>query len=605
MKKRKVFCGLALAGMALIGATLAGCSNGSNTKDVYSVDTFGAVAVAGKCEVYYKENSEIPYIALDAGVSLMKLVRSSNLDDTKYTVTMKKENGEYVISNETGAKCVINPTKQTFTYSDYDMFTSLITDAQKPLSILTTKASWKHLKQTSATYTAGKEVTVDLNKYSKLEIWENNNMCYLPLSVYNSLLLNTGVNTSLAYNGSSFFLIPGGSLVISTSDGAEMTPLGEKFKEGVEKTSVSQEFSEYNYQSLCLDFDSEYGLRNKFTTFDEFVKGRYPENTYNQKIQSTDLKEMDNYLSAALSYLEDGHTAVTCYSNLYGYNNTIDKSLQDPYMVAWHEANEAYVTKRNKTIKDGIEYKDNTAFISFASFENVNVDTLYNTTTDNTDSLDDFPGLDDIPGLDFSKADVTATNVATDTAKLFNTLYKDLTSDTYKNTIKNVVVDLTANDGGSADSLIFSLATLIGDVQVDMTNPISGAHNHQTYKADINVDGKIDDNDKSLSDLGFKIYFLDSKYSFSSANAMPYLAKLNKSSVITLGDKTAGGPCAVRTNLTATGTTISSSSLSAISKLVNGKYEDIDDGIAADFTLTEDQMIDRAYIVSNIKNWVK
>ena len=136
-----------------------------------------------------------------------------------------------------------------------------------------------------------------------------------------------------------------------------------------------------------------------------------------------------------------------------------------------------------------------------------------------------------------------------------------------------------------------------------MSNPLSGAHSTQSYKADINADGHIDEKDVSLSDLGFKVYFLDSKYSFSSANAMPYIAKLNKPSVITLGDKTAGGPCAIRYNVTPIGSAIFSSSLNTISKKVDGKYVNIDDGIAADYTLTEDQMLDRSYIVSNINKW--
>ena len=74
------------------------------------------------------------------------------------------------------------------------------------------------------------------------------------------------------------------------------------------------------------------------------------------------------------------------------------------------------------------------------------------------------------------------------------------------------------------------------------------------------ISSKVDDDDKSLSELGFNIYFLDSEYSFSSANAMPYLAKLNNPNVKTLGQKTAGGPCAVRSYVTPIGSVISSSS---------------------------------------------
>ena len=125
----------------------------------------------------------------------------------------------------------------------------------------------------------------------------------------------------------------------------------------------------------------------------------------------------------------------------------------------------------------------------------------------------------------------------------------------------------------------------------------------KVYKADINADGFIDSRDKSLAESGFKIYFLDSKYSFSSANAMPVLAKLNNKNVVTLGEKTAGGPCAVRYTVTPIGTALYSSSLTTIAKKVDNKYQNIDDGVAADYQLTEEQMIDRNYITLKINSW--
>ena len=82
-------------------------------------------------------------------------------------------------------------------------------------------------------------------------------------------------------------------------------------------------------------------------------------------------------------------------------------------------------------------------------------------------------------------------------------------------------------------------------------------------------------------------------------------AKLNNPKVITLGAKTAGGPCAVRNYITTIGSAYASSSLYTISKEENGKYVNIDGGVNADFELTEDKMIDREYIKNNIKNWKK
>ena len=86
---------------------------------------------------------------------------------------------------------------------------------------------------------------------------------------------------------------------------------------------------------------------------------------------------------------------------------------------------------------------------------------------------------------------------------------------------------------------------------------------------------------------------------------MPVLAKLNNKNVVTLGENTAGGPCAVRYSITPFGTGTCSSSLSTIARKVDNKYKNIDDGVAADFALEEAQMINRQYIADNIANWVK
>lgn len=608
--KKRILGLLALTGVAVTGIALTSCSNSGEKvvkTDVY-MQTLGSVITAGQNEVLFKANSSVPYILLDEGTELLSVLRTVNLDGTDYNVKMKKENNDYVIYNETGAKCTISKDNQTLTFDDYDKFTSVVNEAQKPLSLVTLKKNFKPIKMISCEYTPGKSVTVDLKPYSKLDIYTKDDKCYLPLSVFNSVLYNTTENVNLAYNGNALFLIPGNSLSEKDENGNRVpSELGAKFRDGAAKDKISDEYLEYFYQSLCFDFDYEYGLKDKFTKFDSFLK----EHNCKDRIYSTDPKQIDSYLAAALTWLNDGHTALVEFSNLYKYaDNKINKDYVNPIKQNWEEANDNLENAKKEAIKQGkiktgIEYKGNTAFVTFDEFTNINPDLLYEETTSKKDLEDDITGMDDIPGLDFSTGDDNITQIIkqTNTACIFNQLYKDLTSDTYKNTIKNVVVDLSTNNGGFADTLVYSLSTLIGNVTVDLMNPLSDGRNHQVYKADMNADGTVDDKDKSLSELGFNIYFIDSKYSFSSANSMAVLAKLNNSKVITLGDKTGGGPCSIRYVVNPIGSATLSSSLNTFAKQVNGKYVNIDDGVAADYALTEAQMIDRDYVVNNISKW--
>lgn len=601
MKKIKYISLLALSGFAVLGAALTSCSSYKASEiDVYSLTNENEVKKIGTCELLFKKNSKIPYVSLNDGTGLMSLIRSTNLDDKKYKVEIAKDGNNYVISNEAGAKCVIDEDKQTLTYNDYDKLVSVVPDYQQPLSIIPVKKTSKALKVVSNHYTPGKERVVSLKDYSLLDVYEVGDKVYLPLSVYNSVLLNTNDNMNLAYNGKYLFFMAGTSLSDKSLGFPIETPLGKKFREGAAKEKLSNEELEYYYQSLCFDFNTSYGLREKFDSFDEFLK----EIDFKKDILSTNPKQIDAGTAIALTYLRDEHTALTDFSNLYEFgDNTVDITKLDKESKKHSDDDEAFTNaKKAAKVKTGIDYKDDTVFVDFVGFTKIDEDLLYNTTSgaDALD-LDDFTGGDDIPGLDFGLADLFETN----TAKIFNQLYKDLTSDTYKNTVKNVVIDLTTNTGGSADGLLYSLSTLIGNVTIDMINPVTSAHNKQVYQADINADGKIDENDKPLCELGFNIYFLNSAYSFSSANAMPVIAKLNNPKVITLGAKTAGGPCAVRNYVTPIGSVVSSSSLYTISKLENGKYVNIDGGINADFELTEDKMIDREYIKNNIRNWKK
>ena len=62
-------------------------------------------------------------------------------------------------------------------------------------------------------------------------------------------------------------------------------------------------------------------------------------------------------------------------------------------------------------------------------------------------------------------------------------------------------------------------------------------------KADVNLDGKIDENDVTYGNK-YKFYILTSSYSFSCGNAFPAYARDNGLATI-VGTKSGGGECVV------------------------------------------------------------
>lgn len=589
MKKIKLISILGLTLASTLSLSLLSCSKSekAQVKDVYGVNDDKQVAKMGECEVYFKENSSIPYISLNDGVDLMDKVRKT-FDKDKCFAKLEKVENNYVITNENNAKCTINKENQTLSFDDFDSFNDIIYGTQNPISLITPKkGEYKVIKSKTNNYTKGNSVEIHLNDYSKLDIVEFDEKEWIPLSVYNSALLNITSSVNLAYNGKSYFLITADSLVDPLL-GLE-SEFGEKFREGVATNSISEEMVEYYYDSLCFDFNNEYGLVERFNNFDQFLETF----AYKNKIKNTSPKEIDKYTAIALSWLEDNHTALTQFSNLYEFgDNTIDETLLAPAKNAFYSAKKSFVDlKKTKNIKQGLSYVNDTVFVTFDEFTELDQDMFYLNVNQSEEDRAMLAELD---------LDVSDTN----TALLFNKLYKDIQKDEHKN-VKNIVIDLTSNDGGSADSLIYSLSTLIGDVALDMRNSITGGLNHQVYKADINGDTFVDDKDVSLIDLGYSIYFLNSSYSFSSANAMPVLAALNSNKVINLGANTAGGPCAIRQYITPIGSNITASSLHTLSKLENGKYVNINGGVKPDFEIAEEKMIDREFIQSQISTYKK
>jgi hypothetical protein len=297
---------------------------------------------------------------------------------------------------------------------------------------------------------------------------------------------------------------------------------------------------------------------------------------------SGDVKKMDAALLYAIYDLNDGHTFISDFSPLYKFGDeTFDKSKLNPSKLALEKGNDDLKNaKISSNVEDTnvIDEANKTMYISFSSFTSINEKIIYSGNKHN----------------DFVYALCTAAQ--------FSDAYKTLVEK--KDTIKNVVVDLTTNDGGASDGMIYALSVLIGEVSFDIYDPLSKGHTRTTYKADMNLDKKIDEKDVSLLDLGFNIIFLSSEYTFSSANAMVACAKSLKNNVIAIGQTTGGGPCVVKHSASGIGSVYSTSGLNVISLKDGNNYVNIDKGQKPDHEISKDKFYDRSYISSQIKTWL-
>lgn len=577
---------LLLSGVAMM---LVGCSC-SNTdtskvelyekdtivrKDLYFLDPDnGNVTSELALDVLYRAEKEEPYISMDNAAQVLDLFRKAK-GGSSLNVKVENNGNKSTLKNENGATAVVDGESQTITFADMDKF--LIPTSQPTLYMYTIPSGVKSVKVSNSSFEKGSQVVIDLKKYSQISIINYSGKNYLPVQTFSDLFLSIIEGNNIAYNMHDLYLLTDVSTLETNALGLKgLTSLGKKFFNGPKLETVSSHYSEFFYQSLLLNYDYGYVLKTKksINSFDEFFSNK----GYKNDLISGNVKIMDTSLAYGLSTLRDAHTAFTASSPLYDYGtmkvdqNQFDKQYRQ-YIV---DGEEFAKEKVEKGIKEGLEIDQTNgiAYISFNNFTEIDEQALY------------------------SLSSLNNKDIVGNTQTLFAHAYKTITSSANKGKVKYVVVDLTSNDGGFASSLLYGLGTLIGDINTYMMNGLSGSHSAVSYKVDINADGKIDSNDKSLSELGYKVCFLDSRFSFSSGNAMPILAKQNNSNVVLLGQKTGGGTCSVRLSNTAIGSSFNQSSVATIVTKNGSTYSDVEEGINPDVEIEESKLTDRAYVAS-------
>ena len=565
-------------------------------RKMWSYNVENSKLESSETKVLFKAGSDIPYMSLKGGaevINAIKKARNKNASLTYSKSGKKVTYNSHVNGSIVDAKIEFNSDTQKITFSDIDAFFR-VDSKIKPLTPYEIKEGVKSIKisEKAQEYKQGKQIEIDLNKYDLIDIYQYGDDLYLPVQTFSDFLLSIDSSINIAYNLKDLFLITTASPLEEEIFGLkDLSKIGEKFyKTAPKNTTISENYTKFNYQSMCLNLDYSYGLKDNknIKSFDEFFSSHSlrteATKSYKSELLSNDAHRIDNALAYALSDLVDGHTALNLTSPLYDYGDgNADSKNINPDMVNFTKGSENLAKDQiGKGIKQGFkisESRPDTAFITFTSFSDIDEINLY---------LDD-----ELKSEDY--------NPYINTQTLFAESYKQITAN---KDIKNVVVDITNNDGGAISTVIYALCTLLGEIHINMKDQLSGATNTTYYKADINADQKIDEKDKGLAELGYNIFILTSEYSFSSANAMPVFAKECNSKVSIVGQKTAGGPCAVRSTITPLGATYSQSGISALAVKNKGTYQDIDNGIKPDYIETYENMYSRDYLATQLDNYI-
>ena len=532
---------------------------------------------AANGNIYFIGDSDVPYVSLeDWGQILSELMTEvvfSN-KDISYKLKYSSEGETGTLKKENGCTMTVDCEKDTITFMDFDDFIrpgeswGLIDMLSVADSTEEKPTLFRRFKDFCYDR-YGKEFVLEAGKYG-IDLVKKEDTCFVPLLTLRDFTLSTH-GVLVRFTGET--VVFAGPAQLEDAE-EELTPFGELFASG-EKGEVSEAMAAFNYAELCMAFDNLYGLKetHAFSSFDEMAD----EVGLRDELKSTDPEESDRALIKMIAqHLDDLHSAVNMPSP------RIDKDTADEMKVGrtngfsfreFSARREDYKKARAQYYSGKVpvyEEIGNTAYITFDEFVNDKDDAYYysNEPDENEKS----------------------------TIGIMLYAYSRIMRE--GSPIENVVLDLSNNTGGEAESAALVIAAFLGDGYISIKNTMSGALSTTVYNVDMNLDRQFDEEDFGLR--GKKLFCLISPVSFSCGNLVPSVFR-NSHRVTLIGDTTGGGSCMVLQMVNALGTVFQISSPNRMSFTKNGSFYDTDRGVEPDFNITDPAFLyDRAALTEYI-----
>ena len=535
---------------------------------MYSSNDDGGVSEETLDTYFSTKYEDIPFLSVDFCMPFFsdfyeKSDLSSETSDDGNVVTY---------TNEDGATVEFNYTEKYIEFNDYDLFLS--SKDYSPLetlipfaSVATSDEPTILLQSPYDHYYSGDTRRIELDDYLIPMIKSGDKLC-IPVATFNDIFISeTGYN--IVYNGEALFC---------TASSLLNGKLDEIYYSVDSKDSISEDLARFNYYELCLNLDLRYGLKeaHQIKNFDSYLSRMGLKTEY----LSCDLVRIERAnLKLYLNCFADFHSSLL---NLSPYLDKESSLISNKY-----EYNKDYYdridsmqksrTARNEKLGEVEPYerRGNTVFITFDEFTMKSAVDMYY--TDNYEY------------------------VLTDTLDLFAYAVKRLQNE--DSDAENVVIDVSCNGGGYNVACAYAISAILGQSNIVIRNPNTNALRQIITDADLNLDGKIDENDKSMKELGKNIAVIVSDASFSCGNLLPCNLKSRDKDVLILGQQSGGGGCVVGYGATATGSFLQFSSTKQFTTMKNGYIKDIDDGITPDISLSLSRMYNRDYVANLVSDY--
>lgn len=472
----------------------------------------------------------------------------------------------HTYSTEMGTTVSFDYDKKLMIFSDYT--TTLTYNGAmtyNPFS-LQAKAETTFYQMTQMDRYYGGDPMVATYAYDEVPMLRSGSDILIPLQSLTDLFLSYG-NTFYQYNGKALFTLNG-----STPQNPDQAEFWAMYRDTDKLTTISKEWAQVNYYELCNVFDARYGLQaaHNIEDFDAY----FARKGLKSQMLSTDLETIEKAeVEISTLLFEDFHSATNVNSPFLDGTITADASMLSPLYINRQLKFAEVESTRKLKMGDNIppyERRGDTVFITFDGFK--------------------------FSGKDYYYQEGFEPSPDGDTVELFAYALKRLQNE--DSDAKNVVIDVSVNGGGTVYACGFAMDAICGKCILCLQNPNSWALHQCVYKFDLNLDGTIDMNDRSMLTMGKNVAIITSDHSFSCGNALPCSIDAIDDRVLLLGQTSGGGACEVARLTTATGAMMQFSGESRFVTMKNGYIRDIDGGVTPDVTLTLNRMFDRDYITN-------
>ena len=475
---------------------------------------------------------------------------TTDLGDGVYNITLKKyEEYESITIDIVNDKIKIDK-------DDMGLFDSLGTTSKGKRYFVTGQYTnyIKFDNARSKTFVEKTYHTFDLKKYDLDLVCDEDDLIFMPFGVANNIFL-APMGYNLIFNGKDLYF-------------TDYAPYESTYTTSpyLNKTTRSTEFAKYTYNEFVFFVENTYGLRERrgfVGNFDKILSDA----GYKNALLSTNTATYEEAMARVTAKIfYDGHSGYISPSLFVNSNKDTYSSLYQSVLQNENEREIQLMSVYNDLIKKrstahksiGCEIDGDLAIIRFDGF-NMSHYNIQNYDVD----------------------DYSYNQLHSDSILLFKKAFLDISRNA---NVKNVVVDISTNGGGAADTLPWLVANFTLHPTLTLMHDQTGECFETAYSVDLNFDGKYDEDDTHAGQYNF--YLLTSGFSFSCGNYFPTVIK-EKGLMTLIGHKSGGGECSVGSYSTASTTILRNSSTYHLGVYDNDEKKFIgnDNGIEVDYEL--------------------